>query len=149
MTTRPPSRLALSLLQRHVPDSEPLAGDLVEQFAERPSQLWLWYQVLAAIAAARGRSGGEIRPLHLVEQQPLDAIERTREVQRLRRDVSPSSHPLPAGLGLILVGGLVTALAPVVWWGLLLTFAGGLVLARVLIAVHRRQAQPSMARRLT
>jgi hypothetical protein len=146
--TRLPSRLALSLLQRHVPDSEPLAGDLVEQFAERPSQLWLWYQVLAAIAAARRASGGEIRPLHLVERQPLDAIERTREAQRLRRAVSPTSHPLPAGLGLIIVGGLVTALAPVVWWGLLITFAGGLALARLLVAVHRRHPHTS-ARWLT
>ena len=147
--TRRPSRLALSLLQRHVPDSEPLAGDLVEQFDERPSQLWLWYQVLAAIAAARRRTSGEIRPLHLVDQQPLEAIERTREILRRRRDVSPTPNPLPAGLGLVIVGGLVTALAPVVWWGLLLTFAGGLVLARLLIVVHRRDAEPSTARRLT
>jgi hypothetical protein len=147
--TRHPSRLALSLLQRHVPDSEPLAGDLVERFDERPSQLWLWWQVLAAIAAARRDSSGEIRPLHLVEQQPLDAIERTREIQRRYRDVSPTPHPLPASLGLIILGGLVTALAPVVWVGLLITLVGGVVLARVLIATHRRQGPPSMTRRLT
>jgi hypothetical protein len=146
---RQPSRLALSLLNRHVPDSEPLAGDLVEQFYQRPSQVWLWWQILAAVAAARRRTSDEIRPLHLVEHQPLDAIERTREIQRRRRDVSLTPHPLPAGLGLIVLGGLVTALAPVVWWGLLMTFIGGAFLARVLVAVHRRQSPPSMQRRLT
>ena len=147
--TRQPSRLALSLLQRHVPDSEPLAGDLVERFDERPSQLWLWWQVLAAIAAARRHTSGEIRPLHLVEHQPLEAIERTREIQRQRRDISPTPHPLPAGLGLVILGGLVTAVAPVIWLGLVITFVGGVVLARVLVAAHRRQGPPSMKRRLT
>lgn len=147
--TRQPSRLALSLLHRHVPDSEPLAGDLVEQFHQRPSQVWFWWQALAAVAYARRHTGAEIRPLHLVEHQPLDAIERTREVQRRRRNISPTPHPLPAGLGLIILGGLVTALAPVVWWGLLITFVGGALLARLLVAVHRHQSPPSMKRRLT
>jgi hypothetical protein len=147
--TRQPSRLALSLLQRHVPNSEPLAGDLVERFDERPSQFWLWWQILAAIAAARRETSGEIRPLQLVEHQPFEAIERTREIQQRWRAVSPTAHPLPGGLGLIILGGLVTALAPVVWVGLLITLLGSLVLARVLIAIHRRQPPPSMERRLT
>jgi hypothetical protein len=147
--TRPPSRLALSLLQRYVPDSEPLAGDLVERFAERPSHLSLWWQVVAAIAAARRGASGEIRPLRLVDQQPLDAIERTREIQQRRRQVSPTPHPLPASLGLVILGGLVTALAPVVWVGLLITLVGGLLLGRLLIAVHGRQAQPLIKRQLT
>jgi hypothetical protein len=147
--TRQPSRLALLLLQRHVPDSEPLAGDLIERFQERPSRVWLWWQVFAAIAAARRNTNGEIRPLHLVDHQPLDAIERTREIQRRSRDISPTPHPLPGGLGLIILGGLVTALAPVVWVGLLITLLGSLVLARLLIGVHRRQPPPSMERRIT
>lgn len=147
--SRLPSRLALSLLQRHVPDSEPLAGDLIERFHEQPSQGWLWWQVLAAIASARRTTGGEIRPLQLVEHQPIDAIERTRDILRRHRDIAPTPHPLPAGLGLVILGGLVTAVAPVLWLGLLITFVGGVLLGRVLIAVHRRQSPPSMQRRLT
>ena len=147
--TPQPSRLALSLLQRHLPENEPLVGDLLEQFQERPSQLWLWWQVLRAIAAAGRHTSSEIRPLRLVEDQPLDAVERTLDTLRRRRDISPTPHPLPAALGLIILGGLVTALAPLVWWGLLITFAGGVLLARVLIAIHRRQPTPSTQRRLT
>lgn len=148
MTARP-SRLALSLLRRYVPDNDPLVGDILERFAERPSQLWLYAQVLAAVSAALFRRTSEIRPLQLVDQQPLDAIERTLEMHRQRRDVSPTPNPLPAGLGIVILGGLITALAPIVWLGLLLTFIGGLGLARLLIAVHRRQSPPSTARRLT
>ena len=148
MTPRP-SPLALSLLERHLPDNEPLVGDLLEQFHERPSQLWLWWQVLRAIAAAGRRTSGEIRPLRLVDDQPLDAVERTLDTLRRRRDISPTPHPLPAGLGMVILGGLVTALAPLVWWGLLITFAGGVILARVLVAIHRRQSAPSTQRRLT
>jgi hypothetical protein len=147
--TRQPSRLALSLLERHVPDSEPLAGDLVERFADHPSHVWFWWQVLAAIIVARRNAALEIRPLHLVEHQPLDAIERTRDMQRRFRPVSPTPPSFPAGLGLLVLGGIVTVVAPLLWLGLLITFIGGLLLGRLLIVVHSRQAPPSMARRLT
>jgi hypothetical protein len=148
MNRRPP-RLALSLLQRYVPYSEPLVGDIVETFAEHPSQLWLWRQVLAAVGAALVTRNGEIRPLQLVEQQPLDAIERTLEVHRRQRHVSPTPNPLPAGLGLVILGGLVTAMAPVIWWGLLITLIAGIGLAGLLVVAHKRRSPPSAARRLT
>jgi hypothetical protein len=148
MTRRPP-RLALALVTRFVPDSEPLVGDLLEEFARGQSRLWLWWQSLSAVAAALRHKTGEIRPLRLVDQQPLEAIERTLEVQRRRRDVSPTPSPLPASLGLVILAGLVTALAPVVWWGLLVTFIGGLALAWVLATTHKRQPPPSARRRLT
>ena len=44
-----PPRLALALLQRFVPDDEPLSGDLVEEFQLRRSRTWFWWQVLTAI----------------------------------------------------------------------------------------------------
>lgn len=147
--TRSPSPLALRLLQRYVPDSEPLAGDLVEQFAARPSRIWLWSQVIAAVVSARLRRDAEIRPLRLVEQQPLDAIERTMAIQRRHRDVSPTPSPLPAGLGLIILGGLVTALAPIVWMGLLITGVAGVLLAWGLAARHQRHPASPPRRQLT
>jgi hypothetical protein len=48
-TDRPP-RLALALLERWIPDNEPLAGDLLEASRQR-SRAWFWRQVLLAIAA--------------------------------------------------------------------------------------------------
>jgi hypothetical protein len=147
--TRQPPRLALTLVARFVPDSEPLIGDLTEEFARRQSSIWIWWQSLSAIAAAFYRPTGEIRPLRLVDEQPLDAIERTLEMHRRRRDVSPSPSPLPGSLGLVILGGLVTAVAPIIWLGLLITFFGGVGLAALLAAAHRREAPRSPARWLT
>jgi hypothetical protein len=148
MTRRPP-RLALALVTRFVPDSEPLVGDLLEEFARRQSRLWFWRQSLAAVATAVRQNNWEIRPLRLVDQQPLDAIERTLDLRRRRREISPTPSPLPASLGLIILGGLVTALAPVIWVGLLITFVAGLGLAWLLTVAHKRQLPPSNQRRLT
>jgi len=146
---RQPSRLALSLLQRYVPDSEALAGDIVEKFAEQPSQCWLWSQVFSAVARAVVKgNGGEIRPLQLVDQQPADAIERTLALHRRPREISPTANPLPAGLGLVILAGLVTVMAPMIWLGMLVTFAGSIALAWFLVSAHKRRS-PSVTRRLT
>jgi hypothetical protein len=47
MTPRPP-RFAVALLERFVPDNEPLAGDLLEEWHQR-SNVWFWRQVLFTI----------------------------------------------------------------------------------------------------
>jgi hypothetical protein len=133
---------------RFVPDSEALIGDLIEEFAHGRSHAWVWRQSFAAVIDALRHRTGEIRPLRLLDQQPLDAIERTLAMQRRRRDVSPTPNPLPASIGLVIVGGLVTALAPVMWIGLLITFVGGVGLAAVLAAAHKRQQPPAMGRKL-
>lgn len=147
MTPHPP-RLALWLLYRFGPPNTPLVGDLLEEYAHRQSRLWFWMQVIPAVATALLHPSGEIRPLELVEHQPFEAIERTLAMHRRRREVSPTPSPLPGGLGLVILGGLITALAPVIWWGLLLTALGGTALAAVLVSVHRRHAPPARRRRL-
>ena len=50
MTSRRPPQLAVVLLERFVPDNEPLTGDLLEDWCER-SDIWFWRQVLLAILA--------------------------------------------------------------------------------------------------
>jgi hypothetical protein len=52
MTARAP-RVATWLLHRFSsgPHGEAIAGDLIEQYARRPSRLWYWRQVLSAIRA--------------------------------------------------------------------------------------------------
>ena len=144
-----PPRLALALLRRYVPDNDALVGDMLEVYTERPSRLWFWRQVLAAVARAVRHRDGEIRPLHLVDAQPLDAIERTCQVHRRYRDVSPTPNPLPAGLGLVILAGLITAVAPVLWLILLSSTIASFGLAWVLVAVHRRRHSPRWVRRLT
>jgi hypothetical protein len=53
MTSPHPSRLALAVFDRFVPGNEPLRGDLLEEFASRRSQWWLWKQVLGSVVSRR------------------------------------------------------------------------------------------------
>jgi hypothetical protein len=46
--TRCPPRLAVALLERFVPDHDPLTGDLLEEWSRR-TNAWFWRQVLSAI----------------------------------------------------------------------------------------------------
>lgn len=47
--TRHPSRLALAIFDRFIPDNDALRGDLIEEFLVTQSQWWLWRQVLFAV----------------------------------------------------------------------------------------------------
>ena len=117
MTHRHPPRLALALLERLVPDSEPLAGDLVEQFQARPSGLAFWGQVIAAIAVHSRARSAEIRPLHLVDLPPADASDRTRRFALRFPDITLNASPVSGigGLGLAIFAALVTVVSPAAW----------------------------------
>ncbi|HTL45912.1 MAG TPA: hypothetical protein VL262_16360 [Vicinamibacterales bacterium] len=93
MRRRKSATFALAVLQHFVPDSEALAGDLMEEYGRGRSGGWLWCQVLAAVFAARRGRDDEIRPLKLVESQPADAIERTRRPAAALRAGEPHSEP--------------------------------------------------------
>jgi len=139
MTRRRTPRLGLALLERFVPDSEPLAGDLVEQFEDRPSTVWFWVQVIAAIAAAWGARGGEIRPLQLVDLQPADAVERARRFSLRFPSVNLSASPVAGvgGLGLGILTGLVIGVRPTAWWLFLASALAGCALGVVMIVMRR------------
>jgi hypothetical protein len=135
-------RFALTLLDLFVPDSDPLAGDLVEEFNRRPSLLWLWLQVLAAIAGSAWRTrGAEIRPLRLVDLQPADAVERTRRLSLRFAPVNLSGSPVAGvgGLGLAIFGCLMTGVAPGAWWLLLSSALAGCALGVLMIVTHRSE----------
>jgi hypothetical protein len=138
MTRRHAPRLALALLERLVPDSEPLAGDVVEEFERRQSAVWFWLQVLAAIATASFARGPEIRPLRLVDVQPADALERSRRMSLRFPAVNLSASPVSGvgGLGLVILAGLVTLLTPAAWWLLLASALAGVVLGIAIVALR-------------
>ena len=144
MTRRDPPRLALALLERVVSDSDPLAGDLIEEFARRQSRLWFWWQVLTAVAGAWLEEPYEIRPLRLVDLQPADAVERSRRLHHRMRAVNLSASPLPGigGLGLVILACLVTMVAPAAWWALLASALFGVLMA---VALVRKHAAPPAA----
>ncbi|HVH56798.1 MAG TPA: hypothetical protein VM791_11105 [Vicinamibacterales bacterium] len=137
MRTPPAPRLALTVLERFVPDNEALTGDLLEEFDARPSTVWFWVQVLAAIAAAWRTRGAEIRPLRLVDFQPADAAERTRHYGLRFPPVNLSPVAGMGGLGFMLLIGLMTRTMPAAWWLLLASALAGCVLGAVLIVLAR------------
>jgi hypothetical protein len=138
MTPSPAPRLALALLERLVPDSEPLAGDLLEELEQRRSTMWLWWQVLGAIAAASFAGGVEIRPLRLVDLQPADALERSRQMSLRFPPVNLTASPVAGvgGLGLVIFAGMVTMLAPAVWLLLVASALAGVLLGILVIALR-------------
>ncbi len=138
MTRRPP-RFALALLERLVPGSACMSGDLIEEYERRPSRWRVWREVLAAIAIARFERMDDIRPLRLVDLQPSDAIERTRGLDRLVKSVNLAGSPLPGigGLGLAVLLLLMTLVMPAAWWLFVVAMFGGTVLGVVMIAMHR------------
>lgn len=139
MKNPPVPRLALALLERFVHDSEPLAGDLVEEFAERRSAIWFWGQVLGAIGAnAWGARSDDIRPLRLVDLQPADAAERSRRWGLRFPAVNLSASPVTGvgGLGLVILASLVTWATPAAWLVLLASALAGCALGIVMIVIR-------------
>lgn len=135
-------RLALALLERFVPDSAPLAGDLLEEFERRRSRAWLWWQVLAAIANASFKQSDDIRPLRLTDLQPVEAQQRSPRMSVRFRPINLTASPLPGigGLGLVALLLLMTVVAPGAWWVLFASMLAGVVLGLVLIAMRRNKA---------
>jgi hypothetical protein len=130
------------LLERFVPDSAPVAGDLIEEFHRRPSRAWFWWQVLSAIASAHLEKPDVIRPLRLVDLQPSDAVERSRLISLRFAPVNLTASPVHGigGLGLVALSLLITLVVPGVWWVLLASMVAGVALGIGMIASHRRQA---------
>ena len=139
MTRRPP-RFALALLERLVPGSACMAGDLIEEYKQRPSRWRVWREVIAAIAIAWFERTDDIRPLRLVDLQPSDAIERTRKIGRLVKSVNLAASPLDGigGLGLAVLLLLMTLVRPAAWWLFVVAMFAGTILGVVMIAVRRR-----------
>jgi hypothetical protein len=136
-----PPRLALALLERVVPDSAPLAGDLLEEFERHPSRAWLWWQVLSAIAATAYTRPDEIRPLRLVDIQPADAQERSRRRSVRFRPINLTASPLPGigGLSIVVLALLVTLVAPGAWLLLFAAMLAGIALGVAMIAMQRNR----------
>ena len=132
-------RLAIALLERLVPDSGPLAGDLLEECARRRSLVWLWWQVLAVAATPLLDRSDEIRPLKLVDLQPVDAIERSRRLSLQAMQVNLTPTPLQGvgGVTLAVVVVVLAEIASLLWWVVLASIVAGTALGLLLIRRHR------------
>jgi len=140
MRTSQPSRLALGLLNRFIPDDEPLAGDLLEEFGHRRSQLWLWRQVLLAILIRSFRKPHDRRPLKLVDS------EAAFEIVEAGGTLPPKSVNLTAspvmgigGLGLLALAILVTIVSSQAWWMVAAGVLAGVLFGLALVLIRRRR----------
>jgi hypothetical protein len=133
------ARLAIALLERLVPDSGPLAGDLLEEYERRRSLVWLWWQVLAVAATPLLDRSDEIRPLKLVDLQPADAIERSRRLSLKAMHVNVTPTPLHGvgGVTLAVVFVVLAEIASLLWWVVLASIVAGTALGLLLIRRHR------------
>jgi hypothetical protein len=135
-------RLAVALLHRFVSE-EALVGDLLEEFEARHSQLWLWRQVLLAALIGLFRRTPEIRPLGLMEVDPiLGHLEPPVVRESHPKTVNLTGSPRGAavgGLGLVALGVLITVVAPQAWWFLLFGALGGVLLGIAMIVISRHR----------
>jgi hypothetical protein len=134
------SALALWLLGRLAHRNEPLAGDLIEQFHEGRSVFWLWFQLLYGIANGSFREPRVPAALNLTHVDPI-VLEWLVSRKLPPRRVNLSS-PVEGvgGLGMMLMGLLLSSVVPDVWYfvmgGIICGVGLGLTLA------FRRRNQP-------
>ncbi len=122
MTEQHPPRFAIAVLNSLRMDPA-LIGDLLEEYELRRSRVWLWKQVLVAIAV--GLSGRVRSP------EP----HRWKEV---RLAAAPAGAPI-GGLGLLALLVLVALVRPQTFWLFVIVLAGGLFVGCAMIIVSRRR----------
>ena len=132
-------RLAIAVLEHFVPDRVALAGDLLEEYERRRSLTWLWVQVGAAVATALCDRSDEIRPLKLVDLQPVDAVERSRRLSlhAMQTTVTPGPLHGVGGVTLAVVVVVLVEVASQLWWVVLASIVVGTMLGLLLIRRHR------------
>jgi hypothetical protein len=132
------ARLALWLLGLLAHRNEPLAGDLLEQFRSGRSLLWLWGQLLVAIAMGSFRQPRTPVALNLTPIDPIVAEWLMSRKLPPRRVSLSSPVEGVGGLGMMMMGFLLSTVVPDVWWFVMGGIVCGVALGTTL-AYARRQ----------
>jgi hypothetical protein len=132
-----PPRLALALLNRFVPDDEPLTGDLIEEFAAGRSRAWFWRQTIAAVALTAFQRSDEVRPLRLVDGAAARVVSTATTARRKPVNITASPVAGIGGFTIVVLVVLMTIVMPQAWWLVGAAIAAGVVFGVVLIAIRR------------
>ncbi|HUP41041.1 MAG TPA: hypothetical protein VM115_13035 [Vicinamibacterales bacterium] len=134
------SALALWLLNHLAYRNEPLAGDLDERFRVSGSVLWLWSQLLLAIALGSFRQAQTPAALNLSQLDPVVLEWLVDRKLAPRRVTMGSPGQGVGGLGMMLIGFLLSTVVPDVWYFVM----GGIVcgLGLGLALAYRRRLKP-------
>lgn len=136
------SQLAAAALRRFVDDSEPLTGDLLEEFNAGRTRLWLWWQVLAAILLEARRTPSDIRPLRLLDDTSWRPIARPTLAPAARTiNLAASPTASAGGLSVVVLGTLVALVNPAIWWAFLYTSLAGVLLGAGMVLWRRRRVR--------
>ena len=135
-------RIALALLHWLSERNEPLAGDLLEEFRRRQSRLWLWSQILVALAMGSFRQHRVPVALNLTPIDPAVAE------WKMDRALGPKKINMSApgqgigGLGMMVLGLLLSSVVPDVWWFVIGGIVSGVALGITKTYVRRNHALP-------
>jgi MFS family permease len=142
MKAAQPARVALAVLQWLAPRNEPLAGDLLEEFQKRQSALWLWSQILLAVALGSFHERRVPVALNLTPVDPAVA-EWLMDRALSKRRINLTGTPIEGvgGLSLMALGFLMSAVVPAVWWFVLGGILSGLVLGTAMV-MRSRSSMP-------
>ncbi len=134
------STLAIWLLNHLAHRNEPLAGDLLEQYRVRRSVLWLWSQLLFAIAMGSFRQAQVPAALNLTQLDPVVLEWLVSSKLPPRRVTMGSPGQGVGGLGMMLIGLLLSTVVPDVWYFVM----GGIVcgVGLGLTLAYRRRHRP-------
>jgi hypothetical protein len=130
-----PPRLANALLHRLALDNEPLAGDLLEEFRTRRSQVWLWRQLIAALVMQALYAPHPPVSLNLTPVDPVVAewLMSKRLDRKKTVNLTGTSIEGIGGLTMVVLGFLMSSVIPAVWWFVLGGIVSGIVLGLALV----------------
>jgi MFS family permease len=141
MKTPHSGRLALAVLNRFADRNQPLSGDLLEQFRTGRSVVWLWAQLLLAIATGSFRQTRTPVALNLT---PIDPIVAEWMIDRrlgMRKKVNLTGTPIEGvgGISAVILGFLLSTVVPDVWWFVVGGIVCGAILGTAMVIARRKR----------
>ena len=144
MTNSLLARLALAVVRRIAHRNEPLAGDLIEECQRRQSGLWLWGQLLAALAMGAFRQPRAPVALNLTGVDPVVAEWLMDRALGSRRRINLTGTPVEGvvGLTLMMLGFLMSTVVPSMWWFVFGGIVAGVGLGTAKVISRRSRGLP-------